>query len=216
MSGFAQIERDTTAFVTRLCRAGVLNINGSTGFTLTSGQSAPVYLDHRLLFGIPELRREALALWTQQVTSLVPDLKRGAVTVVGTATAGIAPAFGLAEALELPFAYVRSSAKSHGLGRIVEGALNPGDGVVVVDDMVSTGGSVLAAADRLREAGHAVVLVTSFTSRQPGESVIRERRYPFASVFQLGQMLAIARDAGMMTEADWRSCAAWLESISSS
>lgn len=214
MSESGQSMKDTMAFVTQMCRAGVLNIDGNSGFTLTSGQSSPVYLDHRLLFGIPSLRREALALWTQLVIRFLPSLNQRSVAVVGTATAGIAPAFGLADALGLPFAYVRTAAKSHGLRRTVEGALHPGDEVVVVDDMVSTGGSALAAADRLREAGHAVALITSFTSREPGESAIRDRQYRFASVFQMGPMLAAARDASLMTEADWEACSAWLDSVS--
>jgi orotate phosphoribosyltransferase len=215
MSQNERAQVDTQAFVARLFEAGVLNIDGAHGFKLTSGQTAPLYLDHRLLFGLPELRHQALTLWADQLADSLKPRQNSDLVVVGTATAGIAPAFGLAERLGTPFAYVRSAAKEHGLRRCVEGALRPGAAVVVVDDMVSTGTSVLVAADRLREEGHPVLLVTSFTARQPGESVIRSRGYSFFSVFQLGDLLALARDAGLMSPRDWKSCEDWLESLRS-
>jgi orotate phosphoribosyltransferase len=125
-------------------------------FTWASGWKSPIYCDNRLLLSDPGARRtvaEALVAGCEQVFGDA----LAHCTVVGVATAGIAHGLMVAERLQRPFAYVRSKAKGHGMGNRIEGRLPEGQPVLVVEDLVSTGGSSLAAVQALREAGAQVL-----------------------------------------------------------
>ena len=203
---------------------GVVRINTTDGFLLTGGGRAPVYLDHRRLFGIPKLREAALDVWTDQLRTKIMQYPsaQGDVTrvgCVGTATAGIAPAFGLATRLGAPFGYVRSSPKAHGLGQIVEGAPLDGTPVVVVDDMVTTGGSIVQACNILRKAECPVILATSFTSKYKQSSLTLDANNTssekvnvvtdFVHVFSLRELLESGSALGCMTSDQWQAVAQW-------
>ncbi|MBK9732732.1 MAG: orotate phosphoribosyltransferase [Chitinophagaceae bacterium] len=122
-------------------------------FTWSSGWKSPIYCDNRLTLSFPEIRtfiKESLA---ELIKEKFPDVE----LLAGVATAGIAHGALIADALETPFCYVRSSAKEHGLGNKIEGLALPGQKVVVVEDLVSTGGSSLSVVNALREAGCEVI-----------------------------------------------------------
>ncbi len=140
-----------------LLRIGAVTLSPREPYTWASGVRSPIYCDNRRLLSFPDLRRRVEDLWAQLVLSRYP----GVETVAGVATAGVPHAALLAERLSLPMVYVRASAKDHGLGRAVEGALIPGSAVVVVEDLFSTGGSALAAAEELRKAGARVLAATA-------------------------------------------------------
>ncbi len=126
-------------------------------FTWASGIKSPIYCDNRLTLSYPEVRTlidEALA---QKTRELYPDVQM----LMGTSTAGIAHAAIAADRLGIPMGYVRGSAKDHGRQNQIEGRCEPGTKVVVIEDLISTGGSVLECVDPLREAGADVLGVVS-------------------------------------------------------
>lgn len=188
----------------------VIKIDTKDGFRLASGQVSPVYLDHRRLFGIPDIRDRAIDLWVGAIRHLMIDHPK--FVVAGTATAGIAPAFALAERLHAPFAYIRSGIKKHGLGQSIEGAPIDDAPVLVVDDMVTTGGSLLQACKTLVECDHQVVLTTSFTSKFPRTNLTNEQGglLPFVSLFTLRELLECAKGITAINTDDLNSVLQWL------
>lgn len=129
-------------------------------FTWASGIKSPVYCDNRLTLTAPEVRN----LIENSIADVIREEYPEADVIIGTATAGIAHAAIAAHILGLPMGYVRSGAKDHGRGNQIEGQLNKGDKVVIVEDLISTGGSVIDAATALRNAGAEVLgIVSIFT-----------------------------------------------------
>lgn len=126
-------------------------------FTWASGIKSPVYCDNRLTLNAPEVRLDV----EQGLAQLIKENYPEAEVLMGTSTAGIAHAAITAHLLNMPMGYVRSGAKDHGRQNQIEGRLEPGQKVVVVEDLISTGGSVLEVVDVLREAGADVLGVVS-------------------------------------------------------
>ena len=129
-------------------------------FTWASGIKSPVYCDNRLTLSDPEVRTDV----EEGLASLIKENYPEAEVLMGTSTAGIAHAAITAHIMGLPMGYVRSGHKDHGRQNQIEGRLLPGQKVVVVEDLISTGGSVLEVVDVLREAGAQVLgIVSIFT-----------------------------------------------------
>ena len=129
-------------------------------FTWASGIKSPIYCDNRLILSYPEERSIVENALAEQVKTLYPDC----AGVMGTSTAGIPHAALIAERLALPMGYVRSSAKTHGRNNQIEGRVSQGQKVVVIEDLISTGESVLECVRALRDAGAEVLgIVSIFT-----------------------------------------------------
>ncbi len=129
-------------------------------FTWASGIKSPVYCDNRLTLTAPEVRTHVEEAIARTIREEYPE----AEVLMGTSTAGIAHAAITAHLMGLPMGYVRSGAKDHGRQNQIEGRLEPGQKVVVVEDLISTGGSVLEVVDALRQAGAQVLgIVSIFT-----------------------------------------------------
>ena len=129
-------------------------------FTWASGIKSPVYCDNRLILTAPDVRTEVETALMQTIRREYPD----AEVLMGTSTAGIAHAAITAQMMGLPMGYVRSSSKDHGRQNQIEGRLEKGQKVVVVEDLISTGGSVLEVVNVLRAAGAEVLgIVSIFT-----------------------------------------------------
>ena len=126
-------------------------------FTWASGIKSPVYCDNRLTLTAPEVRTHVEKAMAQVIGEEYPQVE----VLMGTSTAGIAHAAITAHLMGLPMGYVRSGAKDHGRQNQIEGKLEPGQKVVVVEDLISTGGSVLEVVDVLRQAGAEVLGVVS-------------------------------------------------------
>jgi orotate phosphoribosyltransferase len=148
-----------------LLRVGSVVLRPDDPFTWASGVRSPIYTDTRLTIGHPDVRARIRDAFAQVVEERDwrPDL------IAGTATAGIPHAAWLADRLGIPMAYVRAAAKAHGKGNQIEGGVEAGQRVVIIEDLVSTGGSSIAAANALREAGADVVGVAAvFSYALPG------------------------------------------------
>ena len=126
-------------------------------FTWASGIKSPVYCDNRLILTAPEARKDVENGLATIIKENYPDVE----VLMGTSTAGIAHAAITAEIMGLPMGYVRGSSKDHGRQNRIEGKLEAGQKVVVVEDLISTGGSVIDVVDALREAGAEVLGIAS-------------------------------------------------------
>ena len=126
-------------------------------FTWASGIKSPVYCDNRLTLTAPAVRLDVENGLAETVKKYYPDCE----VLMGTSTAGIAHAAIVGHLLGLPMGYVRSGAKDHGRGNQIEGKLEKGQKVVVIEDLISTGGSVIEVVDVLREAGAEVLGIAS-------------------------------------------------------
>ena len=126
-------------------------------FTWASGIKSPVYCDNRLILTAPEASNDVENAMAQLIKENYPE----AEVLMGTSTAGIAHAAITASILSMPMGYVRSGAKDHGRQNQIEGRLEPGQKVVVVEDLISTGGSVIEVVNALRDAGAEVIGIAS-------------------------------------------------------
>jgi len=133
-------------------KIGAIRINTDHPFTWASGYRVPIYNDNRLFLGNADHR----LLIAKAIQNLLSEENITVDVVAGTATAGIPPATTLANLIHTPLIYVRSAAKKHGMQNQVEGALKKGQHVIVVEDLVSTGGSVLSAVEAIRQLGGSV------------------------------------------------------------
>ncbi|HLW19292.1 MAG TPA: orotate phosphoribosyltransferase, partial [Cyclobacteriaceae bacterium] len=144
------IEATTAGLVARkLLEIKAIKLQPQQPFTWASGWKSPIYCDNRLALSYPEVR----TLIKGQLVEVAKEKFHGVEAIAGVATAGIPQGALLADALDLPFLYVRSKAKGHGMENMIEGKVTPGQKVLVVEDLVSTGGSSLKAVQDLRNAG---------------------------------------------------------------
>jgi orotate phosphoribosyltransferase len=143
-----------------LLQIKAIKLQPSNPFTWASGWKSPIYCDNRKTLSFPEVRSYIRDSFASLISSLYP----GAELIAGVATGAIPHGTLAADRLGLPFIYVRSGAKEHGLGNQIEGYFEKGQKVVVVEDLISTGGSSLGAVKALREAGCEVLgMVAIFT-----------------------------------------------------
>lgn len=143
------MEDCATKIADYLLQIKAIKLQPSNPFTWASGWKSPIYCDNRKTLSFPEVRSFISDKFAEYVRNLYPD----AEIIAGVATGAIAHGVLTADKLNLPFIYVRSGAKEHGLGNQIEGYFEPGRKVVVIEDLVSTGGSSLGAVKALREAG---------------------------------------------------------------
>jgi orotate phosphoribosyltransferase len=149
-----------TQIAKHLLEIGAVSLQPNEPFTWSSGIKSPIYCDNRLTMSFPSVRKDIAKGLQSIIQQHFPD----ADVIAGTATGGIAPAAWVSDVMELPMCYVRGAAKSHGKGKQVEGAIQPGQKVVVIEDLISTGGSSLASVEALRAAGCEVLGIAAIFS----------------------------------------------------
>ncbi len=176
-------------------------------FTWTSGLRSPIYCDNRLTLSYPEVRRAIAAGLKQLIEENFP----GTEVVAGTATAGIPHAAWVSDLMDLPMCYVRSKAKGHGKGNQIEGKAEAGQKVVIVEDLISTGGSVVTAVDALKEAGCDVLGVVSiFTyGLEKGKQVFAEENIKSFSITDFSTLIEVAIDKGYVSAENQESLLLW-------
>lgn len=144
----------------KLLSIRAVKLQPSNPFTWASGWKSPIYCDNRKLISYPKIRTFIKIELSRLILEYFPE----ADAIAGVATGAIAPGALVADALGLPFVYIRATPKDHGLENLIEGELKPGSKVVVVEDLVSTGKSSLKAVDAIRKDGSEVVgMVANFT-----------------------------------------------------
>lgn len=169
-------------------------------FTWASGIKSPVYCDNRLTLTTPEVRTDV----EKGLAKLVKEYYPEAEVLMGTSTAGIAHAAITAHLLDMPMGYVRSGAKDHGRQNQIEGRLEKGQKVVVVEDLISTGGSVIEVVNVLREAGAEVLGVVSiFTyGMQKGLDRLKEADVKNVSLTDFDHIAEVAAQEGYIKPED--------------
>lgn len=149
-----------------LLKIHAVTLSPDEPYTWASGLKAPIYTDNRLTISYPAVRKAIYEGMAQLIQDHFPTTE----VIAGTATAGIPHAAWVAEKMAKPMIYVRSKPKDHGQGKQIEGHLEPGQRVVVIDDLISTGGSVLKAVKAVRDAGARVLGVISIFTYELPES----------------------------------------------
>ena len=148
----------------RLLQINAIKLNHAKPFTWASGWKSPIYCDNRKTLSYPEVRQSICECFTEKIKTSYPD----AEGIAGVATGAIAHGVLVAEALNLPFVYIRSSAKSHGLENQIEGVYKQNQKFVVIEDLVSTGNSSLQAVNSLRDVNCRVLgMLAIFTYEFP-------------------------------------------------
>ena len=154
------MDKIKTDFASKLLEIKAIKLQPQNPFTWASGWKSPFYCDNRKTLSFPEVRSYVKLELVHTILANFPE----ATAVAGVATGAIAQGAMVADELNLPFCYVRSKPKDHGMGNLIEGELPVGSKVVVVEDLISTGGSSLKAVEALRQAGFEVVgMVASYT-----------------------------------------------------
>ncbi|QFX93300.1 orotate phosphoribosyltransferase [Fructilactobacillus fructivorans] len=151
---------NTTSILKDLVSDRIVQLNPSQPFTFASGIKSPIYTDLRLTISYPKLRRKIYLALGDLIETNFPN----ATVIGGVATAGIPHAAWVAEEMQLPMIYVRSKPKDHGTSKQIEGRVTPSDHIVLIDDLISTGGSVIKASKAVQADGYQVDGVVSIFS----------------------------------------------------
>ncbi|WP_086429124.1 orotate phosphoribosyltransferase [Staphylococcus cornubiensis] len=176
-------------------------------FTWSSGIKSPIYCDNRVTLGYPEVRTAI----RDGLIELIQQHFADAEIVSGTATAGIPHAAYISDKMNLPMNYVRSKSKSHGKQNQIEGARSEGKKVVVIEDLISTGGSSITAVEALQEAGAEVLgVVAIFTyGLNKADETFKAAGVPFYTLSHYDELIEVAREEGKISEDDIQTLVEW-------
>lgn len=177
-------------------KAVELRVDKENWFTWTSGIKSPIYCDNRLIMSYPKIRKQVAEGFAKKIKESYPDVE----CIVGTATAGIPHAAWISDIMNLPMLYVRSSAKEHGKTNQIEGKIEKGKKVVVIEDLISTGKSSVIAAKALQEAGFKVLGVIAIFSYnlEKARQKFTEASVPFTTLTNYDVLLELAKEQGLI------------------
>ena len=199
-------------FAKKLMEIQAIKLQPEEPFTWASGWKSPIYTDNRKTLSFPQLRSFVKLELCHAIQKNFPE----AEAVAGVATGAIAQGALVAEELGLPYSYVRPKPKDHGMGNQVEGEIRKGAKVVVVEDLISTGGSSLKAVEALRQYGVEVIgMVASFTYGFPvAEEAFRETGVKLITLSNYEAVIEEAAKTGYIKEEDKAVLAEWRQSPS--
>ena len=188
------------AFASKLLKVKAIKLQPENPFTWASGWKSPFYCDNRKTLSFPELRNFMKLELVHAVLENFPE----ADAVAGVATGAIAQGALVADELNLPFVYVRSKPKDHGMENLIEGELRPEMKVVVIEDLISTGGSSLKAVEAIRKAGNEVVgMVASYTYGFPvAKKAFEDAGVRLITLTDYEHVVAEAAATGYISESD--------------
>lgn len=201
MNDVAQILAD------KLLQISAINLQPNNPFVWASGWNSPIYTDNRKTLSYPEIRSFIKVELCRLIMEQFPE----ADAVAGVATGAIAQGALVADTLGLPYVYVRSTPKDHGLENLIEGSLRPGSHVVVIEDLISTGGSSLKAVEALRAAGCTVVgMAALFTYGFPiSEKAFQKAGVKLVTLSNYNAMLEAALATNYIQESDLATLREW-------
>jgi orotate phosphoribosyltransferase len=190
-----------------------VSLQPNNPFTWSSGLLSPIYCDNRLTLSYPKVRKEI----ARGLAEMVKEKYADAEVIAGTATAGIPHAAWVSDLLDLPMVYVRGSAKGHGKGNVIEGRVEAGQKVVVIEDLVSTGGSAIDAVKQLEAAGANVLGVAAiFTyGMKKGAEQFASAGIAWDTLTDFDELLTCAVETGMIEEREVQSLLHWRDNPSS-
>jgi len=190
-----------------LLQIKAVKLSPAEPFTWSSGMKSPIYCDNRKTLSFPSIRTAIRQTFSEQIKKQFETVD----VIAGVATGGIAIGALVAEEMGLPFIYVRSSAKGHGLGNQIEGEYHSGQRVVVIEDLISTGGSSLKAVEALRESklnvlGLAAIFTYGF---QVAEDNFKEANCPYFTLSNYELLVELAAKENYVSEKDLESLTNW-------
>ena len=192
--------------------ADLLDINAvilrpKNPFTWSSGWNSPIYCDNRLTLRHPSIRKKI----AQQFTSFISEEFSSIEVITGTATAGIPHAAWVAQALDKPMAYVRSKAKAHGVGNQIEGGVDKGQSTLVIEDLISTGGSAISVLEALQFVGANVEAVLSIFTYgfEKADERFKKVDVPVYSLTDYKTLIDVAVEKGIVTNNDLDLLSSW-------
>lgn len=194
-------------FAAKLLKVKAIKLQPTNPFTWASGWKSPFYCDNRKTLSYPELR----SFVKLEISRIIMERFPEADAIAGVATGAIPQGALVADALALPFAYVRSKPKDHGLENLIEGELRPGMKVVVVEDLISTGGSSLKAVEAIRNNGCEVVgMVAAYTyGFDVAKKAFKDAKVELVTLTNYEAVVEEALATGYIKETDVKLLAAW-------
>lgn len=201
------MEKSAKKIAEYLLQIKAIKLQPSNPFTWASGWKSPIYCDNRKTLSFPEVRSYIRDSFTKLIKELYPD----AEMIAGVATGAISHGALVADKMKLPFIYVRSEAKEHGLGNQIEGYYQKGQKVVVVEDLISTGGSSLNAVKTLREAGCEVLGMAAIFTYEFNKAAnsFESAGCKLNSLCNYSVLIETAVKAGYVTEAEVETLRNW-------
>ncbi|WLD95096.1 orotate phosphoribosyltransferase [Alkalihalobacillus sp. AL-G] len=181
-----------------LLQIGAVSLSPEDPFTWSSGMKSPIYCDNRLTLSYPEVRNDIV----DQLVSLIQSSYPEAEVIAGTATAGIPHAALVADRMGLPMVYVRSKAKAHGKGKQIEGTFSSGSKVVVIEDLISTGKSVINATEALRAGAADVLGCAAIFSYQlkKGTTALEQANLDVRTLSDFSTLIEVAASEGIIKQ----------------
>lgn len=207
------MSEDTAAKVAEyLLQINAIKLNPNEPFTWASGWKSPIYCDNRVSLSYPEARNYIKKALGQIIKEQFPDVE----AIIGVATAGIAPGALAADELNLPFGYVRSEAKKHGMGKQIEGDILPKTKVVVIEDLVSTGKSSLQVVETLKNYGCEVLGMSSIFTYgfDEAQNAFDNANCKYVSLSNYQTLIQIAINKGIVQPAQLALLNNWRKSPS--
>ena len=197
------------AFASKLLKIKAIKLQPDNPFTWASGWHSPFYCDNRKTLSYPDLRNYVKLELVHKILECFPEVE----AIAGVATGAIAQGALVADELHLPFVYVRSKPKDHGLENLIEGDLKPGMKVVVVEDLISTGGSSLKAVEAIRSNACDVIgMVASYTYGFPvAEKAFKDAGVKLITLTDYEHVVAEALSTGYISESDVEVLHEWRE-----
>lgn len=194
---------------TDLLTIGAVTLAPNHPFLWASGMQAPIYTDNRRTIAFPQVRTHI----ADGLANLIKHRYPTTTVISGVATAGIPHAALVADRLSLPMSYVRAKPKDHGKGKQIEGQMTASDQVVLIDDLISTGGSVLAAAKAVRKAGATVLGVVAIFSYELPDSVVNFQQAGLAltPLTTYSTLITVAQQQAKITAPEMASLRQWRE-----
>jgi orotate phosphoribosyltransferase len=196
----------------KLLKIKAVKLQPNNPFTWASGWKSPIYCDNRKTLSYPQIRTYIKVEISRLILEMYPDVQ----VIAGVATGAIAQGALVADALGLPFIYVRPTPKDHGLENMIEGDLRPGQKVVVIEDLISTGGSSLKAVEAIRKDGSDVLgMIAIFTYGFPvADQKFKAAKVKLTALSNYDAVLAEALSIKYITEADISTLKEWRENPS--
>ena len=190
-----------------LLRVGAVELSPNDPFTWASGIQSPIYCDNRLTMADPIGRKEI----AQGLANMIREHYPETTVIAGTATAGIPHAAWVADILQLPMVYVRSSAKGHGRSRQIEGRISKDDQAVIIEDLISTGGSSLNAAAALRSEGVQVTGIASIFTYElnKADEAFATKNLTYHSLTNFGALIEASKEDGSIDDVSIDRLLAW-------
>lgn len=190
-----------------LIKINSIKINLKKSFSWASGWKSPFYFDNRISLSYPIIRKEI----TKRLVDIIKVNFSDVEIIAGVATAGIPQGALVAEKLNLPFAYIRSKPKSHGMKNMIEGKIDKGKNVLLIEDLISTGGSSIKAVEAVRDSGSNVTSVLSIFNYgfKVSEKNFKKIKCNTKSIFSYNDLLSIAHENDYISDHDLEKLRDW-------